>query len=260
MINCENNSVSTDKNDSLNEESININENYSHSVYENVSFTEDEKDLDLSLDSSIDSSENVFCESSENKQENVKKVNNYFNFDTKKLVGVAMFAAFAYAVTFVFRLPVSFLTFDAKDSVITLASLIFGPVSGVAISLIVASIEFISIGSHGLYGFIMDFASSAVFSFVAGLVYKIKRNATGAVLSFYSASLVMVSVMVVLNIIMAVLQDLAGTETTGSFQQCFQLFQRFIRGSLFFCKAICVQADQHRPLLHLFFKIHFHSI
>ena len=137
----------------------------------------------------------------EKTQENVKKVNNYFDFDTKKLVGVAMFAAFAYAVTFVFRLPVSFLTFDAKDSVITLASLIFGPVSGVAISLIVASIEFVSIGSHGLYGFIMDFASSAVFSFVAGLVYKIKRNATGAVLSFYSASLVMVSVMVVLNII-----------------------------------------------------------
>ena len=201
MINCENNSVSTDKNDSLNEESINIDDNYSHSVCENVSFTEDEKDLDLSLDISIDSSENIFCESSENKQENVKKVNNYFDFDTKKLVGVAMFAAFAYAVTFVFRLPVSFLTFDAKDSVITLASLIFGPVSGVAISLIVASIEFISIGSHGLYGFIMDFASSAVFSFVAGLVYKIKRNATGAVLSFYSASLVMVSVMVVLNII-----------------------------------------------------------
>ena len=33
-------------------------------------------------------------------------------FDTKRLVGMAMFAALAYAVTFVFRIPVMFLTFD----------------------------------------------------------------------------------------------------------------------------------------------------
>ncbi len=175
MINCENNSEKSIENDSANIDDAIIDVG---NVTNNLVEINDKKT-----------------------QVNAKKVNNYFNFDTKKLVGVAMFAAFAYAVTFVFRIPVSFLTFDAKDSIITLAALIFGPISGVAISLIVASIEFISIGSHGLYGFIMDFASSAVFSFVAGLVYKIKRNATGAVLSFYSASLVMVAVMVALNIL-----------------------------------------------------------
>lgn len=175
MKNCENNSKNSSETYSANIDDTIINaEKIANDLVEN-----DEKEI----------------------QENVKKANNSFNFDTKKLVGVAMFAAFAYAVTFVFRIPVSFLTFDAKDSIITLAALIFGPVSGVAISLIVALVEFISIGSHGLYGFIMDFASSAVFSFVAGLVYKLKRNATGAVLSFYSASLVMVAVMLVLNIL-----------------------------------------------------------
>ena len=56
----------------------------------------------------------------------------------------------------------------------------------------------------------------------------------------------------------AILQDLAGAETARRFKQCFQLFQGLLRGGLFFCKAVCVQAYQHRPLL-LGFKIRFHD-
>ena len=96
--------------------------------------------------------------------------------DTKKLVGMAMFAALAYSVTFVFRIPVMFLTFDAKDAIIIIASLIYGPVSGIIISLTVALIELITISGTGVYGFIMNFASSAVFSAVAALVYKYKTE------------------------------------------------------------------------------------
>ena len=119
---------------------------------------------------------------------------------TKKLVGMAMFAALAYAVTFVFRIPVMFLTFDAKDAIITIAALMYGPLAGVAISLIVALIEALSISGTGVYGFIMNFASSATFSFVAALIYKYKRNATGAIIALYTATVSMAAVMTVLNI------------------------------------------------------------
>ena len=121
-------------------------------------------------------------------------------FDTKKLVGMAMFAALAYAVTFVFRIPVMFLTFDAKDAIIIVASMIYGPLSGVIISLTVALIELFSISGTGVYGFIMNFASSAVFSSVAALVYKYKRTSSGAIIGFYTASISMVAVMFLLNI------------------------------------------------------------
>lgn len=122
------------------------------------------------------------------------------SFDTKKLVGIAMFAALAYGVTFVFRIPVMFLTFDAKDTLITIAALMYGPVSGVVISLITALIELITISGTGVYGFVMNFASSAAFSATAALIYKYKRNASGAIISFYAASIVMVAVMMCLNI------------------------------------------------------------
>ena len=48
---------------------------------------------------------------------------NQRSIDTKKLVGISMFCALAYGATFVFRIPVMFLTFDAKDTIITIAAL-----------------------------------------------------------------------------------------------------------------------------------------
>lgn len=120
--------------------------------------------------------------------------------DVKRLVGIAMFAALAYGVTFVFRIPVMFLTFDAKDAVITIASLMYGPFSAVVISLITVFIEFITISGTGVYGFIMNFASSATFAFTASLIYKFKRSTVGAIIGFYTACVAMVSVMLVLNI------------------------------------------------------------
>ena len=129
------------------------------------------------------------------------KMKSTYKIDTKKLVGMAMFAALAYVVTFIVRIGVAgFLTFDAKDAIIIVASMIYGPVSGVIISFTVALIELISISDTGVYGFIMNFTSSAVFSSVAALVYKYKRTYLGAIVGFYTASVSMVAVMLVLNI------------------------------------------------------------
>ena len=63
--------------------------------------------------------------------------------DYKKIASVAMLSAFAFLARLVFKIPVSFLTFDIKDSVIALGGLVFGPVSGVVIALLVSLIEMI---------------------------------------------------------------------------------------------------------------------
>lgn len=124
---------------------------------------------------------------------NSKKVN------VQKIVGIAMFAALAFVVSLVFRFPVMFLTFDAKDAIITLAGFIFGPLSAVVTSLLAATIE-LTISDTGIYGFIMNFASSATFSFTASLIYKYKRTFLGSMIAFYSATVVLTLVMVGLNI------------------------------------------------------------
>ena len=130
-----------------------------------------------------------------------EKARAYRKLDVKKLVGISMFAALAYIATFVFRINVMFLTFDVKDAVITISSFIYGPIAALVSSLLVALLELITISGTGVYGFIMNFASSAAFSVTASLIYKHKRDFLGAIISIYTASFVLVAVMMVLNVL-----------------------------------------------------------
>lgn len=114
---------------------------------------------------------------------------------------MATFAALAYGVTFVFRIPVQFLTFDAKDAVLTIASFIYGPLAAIIMSLIPAFIEFITISSTGFWGFLMNFASSACFSFTASVIYKYRRTFNGAIVGLYVSVIVTTGVMMLLNIL-----------------------------------------------------------
>ncbi len=119
----------------------------------------------------------------------------------KTLAILAVFTALSYICVCVFRIKVGFLTFDIKDAVITVAAMIFGPIAGVSISLAVALIEMLTISETMLYGFIMNFISSAAFSVSAGFIYKYKRNMLGAVLGLISAVLLLTALMMSANLL-----------------------------------------------------------
>ncbi len=123
------------------------------------------------------------------------------NIDMKKIVGMAMFSALAYGVTFVFRIPVSFLTFDAKDAILTIAAFMYGPVAAVIMSLIPALIELITISGTGGWGFLMNFASSACFSCTASLIYKYRRSFNGAIIALYASVAATTAFMMLMNIL-----------------------------------------------------------
>jgi riboflavin transporter FmnP len=120
---------------------------------------------------------------------------------TKKLVMVALFCALAYATMSVIHIKVAFLTFDAKDAIITLAGLLFGPLSSLVISLTVALIEMLSVSDTGFWGFLMNFLSSAVFSCTASLIYKFKRNIKGALIGLILSVFTTTAAMMVLNLL-----------------------------------------------------------
>ena len=126
---------------------------------------------------------------------------NTYRFVLKKIVGIAVFTALAYATTFVFHIPVSFLTFDAKDAVITIGAFIYGPLAAVVMSFLAALLELITISSTGLYGFLMNFIASAAFSAAAALLYKYMRTQIGSLLSLLCGAVTMVASMMVLNLL-----------------------------------------------------------
>ena len=83
----------------------------------------------------------------------------------------------------------------------TVGAMIFGPVYGVAMALIVAIIEGITISSTGVYGFIMNVLSSVTFVGIASVVYKLRRTMSGAVIGIAAASLSTVAVMMAANVL-----------------------------------------------------------
>ena len=119
----------------------------------------------------------------------------------RRLTAVAMFCALSYICMFVFRIKVSFLTFDAKDAVTATGAMFFGPLSALVISAVVAVLELITVSDTGYYGCIMNFISSAAFSVTASLIYKYRRKLSGAILGLGSAVVVVTACMMAANLL-----------------------------------------------------------
>ena len=115
--------------------------------------------------------------------------------NAKKLAIMGCFCAIAYICVFVFRIKVSFLTFDAKDAVIAVCALLYGPVAGVSVSAVTSILEFLTVSDTGVYGLIMNIISTTAFILPVSIIYKLRKNTTGAIsgliVSVFSVAAVM---------------------------------------------------------------------
>ena len=127
-----------------------------------------------------------------------KKMKNKFNL--KKLAIAAVLCALAFVSMFVFRIKVQFLTFDAKDAIIGLCSLLLGPVYGVCSAAAVAVLEMLSVSDTGVYGLIMNFLSTGTFALTCGVIYKYKRTFSGAVFAVLMSVVSVTAVMMLANL------------------------------------------------------------
>ncbi len=117
------------------------------------------------------------------------------------LVAVGVFSAFAYVCCVMFHFKAAFLSFDLKDAVMTVGAMIFGPVYGLAMSVIVSLIELVTISTTQLYGFVMNVLSSAAFVCVGSMIYSRKRTLNGAVIGMVSSIVAMTVVMLLANLV-----------------------------------------------------------
>ncbi len=119
----------------------------------------------------------------------------------RTMITLALFAALAYALTALIRIPVvnpGFpLSYEPKDIVIVIAGFLYGPLPAAGIVVVDAFLEMITISTTGPWGFLMNVVSSLSFVLPAILIYKRKRTMTGAVWGL-SASVVLTVVMMLL--------------------------------------------------------------
>ena len=122
------------------------------------------------------------------------------NNKVKRITMIGMFAAIAFAIVVIARIPVVlFLKYDPKDIVITLGGFIMGPVSALLISVIVSLIEMITISDTGYIGFIMNVLSTCSFACVATLIYRRKKTIVSAVCGLVAGCIAMVITMLLWN-------------------------------------------------------------
>ena len=135
------------------------------------------------------------------KEKNMNKTTS--KLDTKKLVGMAMFVALAFVTSLATSwIKIAFLTIDIKDAILTIGAFIYGPISAIPMCIATALVSSIITGFEtGIYGLIMDFASSLIFTFVAALIYKYHRTMNGAIIGLFLAVTVYTSLMVPLNLL-----------------------------------------------------------
>ena len=119
----------------------------------------------------------------------------------KRIALLAMFVAIAYALQFVFRIKVQFLTFDAKDAVLTIGAMICGPISAITMSTLTGVMEFFFISDTGFWGMLMNILGSIAFSFTASILYKFRRTFWGAIVGLSCSVVVMTAVMLLSNLL-----------------------------------------------------------
>ena len=118
------------------------------------------------------------------------------------ITGVGIFSALAFVATILCKpIPAvaGFLSIDVKDAIIAIASFIYGPLAAPVISLVVATAELFTISETGWYGFVMNFVSSATFSLIVSLIYKMKKNVNYALIGFLCAICSTTAVMMLMN-------------------------------------------------------------
>ena len=121
---------------------------------------------------------------------------------THKLTLMAMFAALAYIIMTVGRIPISsvpFLKYDPKDAILVIGSFILGPMPGLLITTAVCLIEMITVSDTGIIGMIMNLLGSAAFVCPAATIYRKKHTISGAVTGLVIGSLIMTALMLLWN-------------------------------------------------------------
>ena len=81
----------------------------------------------------------------------------------KNLTIIALISCLAYLAILVFKVPISFLSYEIKDVIIAIGAIYLGGIYGVIICFVVSIIEMITISDSGIIGFFMNFIASALY-------------------------------------------------------------------------------------------------
>ncbi len=127
-------------------------------------------------------------------------------FSVKKLVTMAVLAALSIVLMMFIKFPiipaVPDLIYEPADVPILIGTFLFGPLSGLLITVVVSVIQaFTTPNGNGLVGFFMHVAATGTFVITAGLIYRKFHKISGAIIALIAGTLAMTAIMIPVNLI-----------------------------------------------------------
>ena len=98
------------------------------------------------------------------------------NAKTAKIAKLAMMTAVSLVLLLIVRIPwppAPFLVYDPADVPIYITAFAFGPLEGLAVTLVVCLIQAFGLGGDGLYGFLMRFVATGIVALIIAVVFSV---------------------------------------------------------------------------------------
>ena len=131
------------------------------------------------------------------------------NTKAEQLVQMAILAALSIVLVYLVRFPIfpsaPFLEYDMADVPILIGTFLYGPVSGLALTVVVSVIQGLTVSAQsGWIGIVMHIIATGALVLVAGTIYTYKRTRTGAVIALILGTIAMTLTMIPLNLFFTV--------------------------------------------------------
>lgn len=126
-------------------------------------------------------------------------------FGVRKMVTMGVLAALSIVLMMLIKFPIipaaPYLIYEPADVPILIGSFLFGPLAGLAITVVVAAIQATVFSADGIIGFVMHVVATGTFVLTAGLIYKKFHKLKGGIVALLSGTLAMTVVMIPLNLL-----------------------------------------------------------
>lgn len=125
---------------------------------------------------------------------------------TRKLTTMAVLAALSIVLVAIIHFPIfpaaPYLEYDPADIPILICGFAFGPLAGIAVTVVAAVIQGLTVSAQsGLYGIIMHIIATGTYVTVTSLIYKNNKNRKIAAVALIVGTLAMAGIMAAANMV-----------------------------------------------------------
>ncbi len=124
----------------------------------------------------------------------------------RKLTTMGLMAAISVILIYFIHFPIlpgaAFLEYDPADIPIFICTFLFGPISGLLLTVVASVVQGLTVSAQsGIIGVMMHIFATGSFVLVAGLIYRRSRTKKGALLALIFGVIVMTATMCIWNVI-----------------------------------------------------------